>query len=422
MRVLREVDLGGIIDKYRPDLEPLEKLYRHIHASPELSGQEEETAAIAARHLEALDCEVHERIGGCGVVGVFRNGPGPTLLVRADMDALPVPERTGLPYASHKTMKDLSDGVIKPTMHACGHDTHVTSLIGAAILLNNARTHWKGTLICLFQPAEESIGGAEAMVRDGLYDKIPKPDLVLAQHVMRYREGMVGLRVGNFLTSADTLEVRIWGKGGHGSAPHACIDPIVIAASIVTRLQTVVSREVTPGELGVVTCGCLQAGTAANIIPDFADLKLTIRAFHPAIRERILMAVCRIINAECEAGGAVQKPLINKVSSGPPTINDEKVVRTLKTTFAPYFKDNLFDMESSPASEDFSVLATSVGAAYAMWSFGGTDAKVWDDAVANGTVDNLPINHSPYFAPVIEPTLKTGIDAMALAALTFLGR
>ena len=416
------IDLGKVINNNRPDMAPLEEMYRHLHASPEISGQEEQTAALAAQHLRILGYEVHERIGGHGLAGVFRNGPGPTLLVRADMDALPVPERTGLPYASHKTMKDLTDGVVKPTMHACGHDTHVTSLIGAAILLNNARAYWKGTLICLFQPAEEHISGAEAMLRDGLYDKIPKPDWVLSQHVMRLREGQVAIRAGETFTSVDTIEIRIFGKGGHGSAPHACIDPIVIGASIVTRLQTVVSREVTPGELGVVTCGYFHAGTAANIIPDFADLRLTIRAFNPAIRERILTAVYRITNAECDAGGAVQKPLINNVASGPPAINDEGIVRLLRTTFGPYFKENLVEMEPSTGSEDFMLLATSIGVPYAMWIWGGVDGNIWDDAVANGTVDSLPMNHSPYFAPVIEPTLKTGVDAMALAVLTFLGK
>ena len=233
MREPRKTDLGSIIDKYRPTLGPLENLYRHLHASPELSHQEEQTAGIAARNLKALGYEVHERIGGHGVAGVFHNGPGPTLLVRADMDGLPVPERTGLPYASTKVMKDLTDGLLKPTMHACGHDTHVTTLIGAAILLNNARAHWKGTLIALFQPAEEHLNGAETMVRDGLYDKIPKPDWVLAQHVMRMREGQVGIRFGPSASSADTIEIRVFGKGGHGSAPHATVDPIVIGASIV---------------------------------------------------------------------------------------------------------------------------------------------------------------------------------------------
>lgn len=411
-------DLGAIVRKYRPQLEPFEAVYRRLHAAPELSSQEEQTAGVAAAHLESLGFEVHTKIGGHGVAGVLRNGPGKTVLLRADMDGLPVLEKTGLEYASKKRMVDV-DGVEKPTMHACGHDTHITSLMAAATVLHSARAHWSGTLICVFQPAEESLNGAQTMVNDGLYEKVPKPDVVLGQHVMSMKTGTVTVRAGPILTASDSFSVRIYGRGGHGSMPHNCIDPIVIGCSIVTRLQTIVSRETTPGELAVVTCGSIHSGDAANVIPDFLDLKLNVRTYNPDVRERVLGALHRIIDAECQASGVVEKPTIKHFSSIPSTVNDEAAVEKLKGKFNAYFKDNLVESKPSTASEDFSVLATAVGAPYVYWYFGGVDAAKWEDAKARGKLHELPSNHSALFAPVIEPTLKTGIDAMSLAALTF---
>ncbi|KAJ5467086.1 hypothetical protein N7475_004838 [Penicillium sp. IBT 31633x] len=411
--------LGDIIHRYRPDLQPYEDVYRHLHQNPELSGQEEQTAKIASDHLESAGFEVHTKIGGHGVAGVFRNGSGPTILLRADMDALPVQEDTGLPYASTKHAKD-AKGVKGPVMHACGHDTHVSTLMAAATLLVSAREHWAGTLICIFQPAEEELDGAQTMLNDGLYDKIPKPDLVLAQHVTRMRAGTVSLRAGPLLTAADSFAVRVFGRGGHGSAPHTTIDPIVTGASIVTRLQTIVSREVTPGKLAVVTCGSIHAGTSSNIIPSHLDLQLNVRTYDEDVRKRVCASIHRIIEAECEAAGATEKPEIKCTSSSPSTINDEKTIDALRETFQPYFGDDLVCMEPPTASEDFSLLATAVGAPYVMWMFGGTDPEIWDDAVAKGTVDELPSNHSPFYAPVIQPTLRAAVDAIALGALTFL--
>lgn len=396
-----------------------EDIYRQLHRSPELSGQEKETSELVAKFLNKLDFEVHTHIGGYGVAGVLRNGTGSTVLLRADMDALPVHEKTGLPYASHKTAKN-KDGVEQPVMHACGHDFHVAGLLGCAQLLQAARQQWSGTLVCLFQPAEEQLSGAQAMLDDGLYEKIPKPDVVLAQHVMRQRAGTVTVRPGRLLTAADAFDVRVYGRGGHGSAPHTCIDPIVIGAAIVTRLQSVVSREVVPGEMAVVSCGSIQAGNTPNIIPSHLDLKLGVRTYDAHVRERVLAAIKRIIEAECEAGGAVQKPLIKCTHSAPATINDDETVKALRGTFESYFEDKLVDNEPAAASEDFPLLATAVGAPYAMWTFGGVDPKSWDDAVVKGTVDELPSNHSPFFAPVIEPTVQVAVDAMSVGALTFL--
>ncbi|KAF7173487.1 hypothetical protein CNMCM6106_007565 [Aspergillus hiratsukae] len=409
----------SLIEKYRPDLTPFEETYRQIHASPELSGQEEQTSATAASHLKTLGFDVHTHIGGYGVAGVLRNGPGPTVLLRADMDALPVEEKTGLPYASTKTAID-PDGETVPVMHACGHDTHVVCLMASASLLHAAREHWSGTLICVFQPAEEYMSGARAMVEDGLYERVPKPDIVLAQHLVRMKAGTVSIRAGRLLTAADAIDIRVYGRGGHGSAPQSCIDPIVIGAAIVTRLQSIVSREVTPGELAVVSCGSIHAGHKSNIIPDELELKLSVRTYDKATRERVIACIKRIVEAECEASGAVEKPSVEIVSSVPATINDEATVRALKETFGSYFQEDLVEAEPISASEDFSLLATAVGAPYVMWTYGGVDAETWDDAVDKGTVNELPNNHSPLFAPCIQPTLRTAVDAMSLGALTFL--
>ncbi|RDW74624.1 putative zinc metallopeptidase [Aspergillus mulundensis] len=411
--------LRDIINKHRPDLEPYESIYRKIHSSPELSGQERQTSTLVANHLQHLGYEVHTDIGGYGVAGVLQNGNGPTVLLRADMDALPLEEKTGLPYASNRTVKNKA-GAKVPVMHACGHDTHVTGLMGSAELLIAAREHWLGTLVLIFQPAEEELSGAQAMIDDGLYDKVPKPDVVLAQHVMRMKAGTVGIRAGRLLTASDAFDVKIYGRGGHGSSPQTCVDPIVIGAAIITRLQTIVSREITPGELAIVTCGSINAGHAPNIIPDECDLQLSVRSYDPNVRERLNTAIKRIIEAECDASGTPQKPSIKHIFTAPATINDEATVRTLLKTFGSYFGNNLVETEPAAASEDFSILATAVGAPYVMWNFGGVDERVWDNAVKDGKLDELPGNHSPFFAPVIQPTIGTAVDAMAVGALTFL--
>lgn len=414
-------DLSKIIEQYRPDLAAFEEIYHHLHAHPELSGQEEQTARTAAEHLATLNYEVHTKIGGHGVAGVLRNGDGPVILLRADMDALPLEEKTGLPYASTRSVKD-GNGVSRPVAHACGHDFHVTSLMAAATLLHAARECWAGTVICIFQPSEEHLDGARAMLDDGLYSKIPRPDLVLAQHVMRMRAGTVNLRAGRLLTAADAFDVRIFGRGGHGSAPQTTIDPIVIGASIVNKLQTIVSREVVPGEVAVVSCGSINAGHSPNVIPDHLDLQLSVRTFDAEVRERVIAAIHRVVEGECHVGGAVEEPRVTRTYSTPATVNDRDSVDRLLASFECYFREKMVQMERPSASEDFSLLATAVGAPYVMWMFGGIEERAWDEAVAKGRVNELPSNHSPFFAPVLQPTLRTGVDAMAVAALTFLKR
>lgn len=419
--------LKDVIEKHRPALGIYEDLYRDFHRNPELSTQESETANRISHFLSTLspDLDLRQDIGGHGLVAILKNGPGKTVLLRADMDGLPVAEKTGLPYASIKTMADV-DGIVKPTMHACGHDFHVTSLLAASRLLLSARHSWSGTLVFCFQPAEERGAGARAMIDDGMYDPqrhaVPIPDIVLGQHIFPARAGDTSTRVGSFMSAADSFKVTIFGRGGHGSQPHRCIDPVVIASAIVLKLQTIVSREVPPGEVAVVTVGAIQAGSTENIISDEATLKVNVRTFSSAIREKVLTSIRRIVKGECEAGNCPRDPLFEPTSSYPPTVNDENITSTINARFSEYFgKHHTSHVESVLASEDFSILASAVGKPSCYWAFGGIDPETWDRLEKEDKLDtDVPTNHSPFFAPSIQPTLKTGIDAMSLAALAFL--
>lgn len=295
--------------------------------------------------------------------------------------------------------------------------------MAAAELLYAARSEWNGTLICLFQPAEEFVAGAQAMVDDGLYTRfdIPKPDIVLGQHVFcLYKAGFVALTAGPVFAAVDGVSVRVFGKGGHGSMPQDCVDPIVIASHVVVRLQTIVARELQPGKLGVITCGKFEAGTAANIIPDYANLELTIRSYDINVQKQLLDAIERIVRAECDASGSPQAPRFTYNSHAPATVNDDDSTKTLEASFSTYFMENAGPFEPIPGSEDFSVLARAINVPSIFWALGGCDPAKWDEANRKGTLKEIPINHSAGFAPVIEPTLQTGMDALALAALTFL--
>ena len=306
-------------------------------------------------------------------------------------------------------------------MHACGHDMHVATLMATATLLYSARAHWSGTLICLFQPNEELAGGAQAMVDDGLYNKIPLLDIILGQHVLPLKTGRVALRAGPIFTAVDSFEIRIFGKGGHGTKPHLCIDPIVTTSHIIVRLQGIVSREVAPAELAVVSCGSIQGGDASNIIPDHVDLKLTVRSYLPHVHKRILQALHRIVNAECEASGAGRKPVFKTIMHAPSTINDPEKTKVLNNVFQAYFGDNLEEMEPNPGSEDFSVLASAKNIPYLYWIYGGAEARNYEEAEKLDRIDEMvPYNHSSLFAPEIEPTMRTAVDSFSLAALTFL--
>lgn len=415
--------VARLLQDHKPETESFEGLYKYFHANPELSLQEKNTAGTISSHAALSAFKIHSSIGGHGLACILENGAGPKVLLRADMDALPVLEKTGLDYASTIKAVD-SDGVEKPVMHACGHDTHVTCLLAAAEWLSSdvVREKWTGTLILVFQPNEERAGGAQAMIDDGLYDKIPVPDVVLGQHVMPIRTGTVAARPGTTMAAADSFHVTLYGRGGHGSMPHTCIDPVVLAANVVVRLQGVVSREVDPQDAAVVTVGSLQAGQTENIIASEAYLRLNIRTLKTATREKVLKAVTRIIEAECEASGCEKKPLIEETTRFPLTSNDNDTTTKLSTNFRDVFgKSFIDDLAPNNASEDVSILATSVGKPCCFWFFGGTDAQKYQKAEEEGSIArDIPVNHSSYFAPVIQPTLQIGTEALCAAALTFL--
>lgn len=402
-------------------------LYRDLHSHPELAFGEHRTAAIVTDRLTELGFVVTTGIGRTGVVGVLANGAGPTVLLRADMDGLPVLEDTGLDWASTDTAIDHT-GADVPVMHACGHDIHMTCLIGAAEELVGSRTEWSGTLIALFQPAEEHGGGAQVMVEDGLYEKIPVPDVVLGQHVLPLPAGMLGAHPGAALAAVDTMEVTLHGRGGHGSQPHTTIDPVVMAAATVMRLQTVISREVSPQETAVVTVGSLHAGTANNIIAEEATLGISMRSFSEEVRAQVLASVERIINAESLASGASKPPTIEWGERYPVTLNDPEATERTTAAFAAAFgEDSLFDPGALSGSEDVGNLATGATEAkgspvpLVYWILGGSDPAAIAAARASGTVGtDIPTNHSPHFAPIAQPTIETGVRALVVAAREWL--
>jgi amidohydrolase len=401
------------LDGLLPDLE---SLYKDLHSHPELSMHEERTARIAADRLGATGYEVTTGVGKTGVVGLLRNGDGPTIMLRADMDALPVKEATGLPYASSITATD-SDGKTVPVMHACGHDMHVTWLIGATTLFARTRDAWRGTIMAVFQPAEETAQGAQAMIDDGLFKRFPKPDVVLGQHVMVGASGVLSSRAGVVTSAGDSLQIRMFGRGAHGSMPQASIDPVVMAAATVLRLQTVVSREIAATEAAVVTVGSLQAGTKENVIPDEAIIKLNVRTFDEGVRKRVLAAIERIVNAEAEASGAPKKPEITPLDRYSLVKNDLGAFRRVGQAFRTYFPvSRVQETEPTSASEDFGSFGAEWGAPSVFWFVGGTDPGVYMKAQKEGKTGEIPTNHNPRFAPVIHPTLETRVEALVVAA------
>jgi amidohydrolase len=397
-------------------------VYRDIHANPELGFAETRTAGIAGSHLVSMGFEVTTGVGGTGVVGLVRNGPGPTVLVRADMDALPVLEATGLPYASTRVGTDAA-GAQTSLMHACGHDLHVACLLGACERLAGSRDTWSGTLMAVFQPAEESGDGARAMIDDGLYARFGRPAVILGQHVAPLPAGVIGLCAGAAFAAADSLKVTLHGQGAHGSRPDASIDPIVMASATVLRMQTIVSREIPAGETAVVTIGTLHAGTAANIIPDRAELGLSVRTFSTEVRDRVLAAIERIARGEAATAGAPRPPDVELVVSFPAVINDEVAcARTLPALRS--VSSMIIDPGPVTGSEDVGLFASAAGAPCVYWLLGGADPAGFDGATTIGEIAarsrDVPSNHSPMFAPVIEPTLSTGIGALTAAARIWL--
>jgi hippurate hydrolase len=395
-----------------PDLLPrLTGLYQDLHRHPELSFAENRTAARVADWLRDLGCETAEGIAGTGVAGVLGNGDGPTVLLRADMDALPMDELTGLPYASE------NPGVA----HSCGHDLHVTWLIGAATLLARHSKAWSGRALLVFQPAEELGGGASAMIDDGLLDRFPSPLVALGQHVGPGPAGTIGYRPGTAMASADALRIKLYGKGGHGSRPEAAVDPVVLAAAIVMRLQTVVSRELAASESAVLTVGSIHAGTRENIIPADAELRVSLRSFEPSVRARSLAAIERVVSGEAIASGAPD-PVVEPLYSFPALVNDPEATETVAAAFSRQFgADRVTLRPPVPASEDFGLLGSRGGFPCAYWFVGGTDPAAHASAQAAGRVaEDIPGNHSPYFAPVLDLSLRAGVEAMVTAALAWL--
>lgn len=408
--------MNRFIDVLLPELEDI---YKDIHTNPELSMQEFRTAKIAADYLTKYQYEVTTGIGVTGVVGLMRNGEGSVVMLRADMDALPVAEATGLSYASTKVARD-EEGVEVGVSHVCGHDMHVAWLMGAARLFSEHREDWKGTLIVVFQPGEEVGRGAQAMIDDGLMERFPKPDIILGQHVMVGLAGTVMHRSGAILSAGNSLKVKIFGRGAHGSQPQTSIDPVIMAAAATMRLQTIISREIAPVENAVLTIGALQAGTKENIIPEDATIKLNIRTFDDGVRDHILSAVKRICCAECAASNAPRDPEFTAIDSYPMTVNDAKATTKVAEAFDAQFGDKSIETKPASASEDFSVFGRNWNVPYVFWFVGGTDAQIYLEAQKNNLLNTIPSNHSPKFAPVIHPTLKTGLQAMMTAALAWL--
>ena len=384
-------------------------LYLDLHQNPELSAYETRTAAKLAASLRSAGYDVTDHVGGTGIVAILKNGAGPTIMLRTELDALPVEEKTGLPYASKVHAKD-DDGRDVPVMHACGHDLHMASLVGTAEVMAHSKDTWHGTLMLIGQPAEETIGGAEGMIRDGLFTRFPKPDVAVALHVGNEEPaGTVAITPGVYNTNSDSIRITIYGKGGHGASPQTTIDPIVIAARTVLTLQTIASREVKPGELAIVTVGYLHAGTKNNIIPDQAEMGLTVRTFKSDVRQQVLAAITRIAKAEAAAAGAPREPSIDHYEGTDSVYNDPALAQRLRAPLeAALGKDHVVIGEPITPSEDFSYFVEQ-GIPGFYFSLGGADPEKLAQAKAAGT--KLPSNHSPVFAPDVDPALHTGITA-----------
>jgi len=422
---------GDLDQRVGKEMDSLVATYKHLHENPELSTQEKESSAIVAAELRKLGYDVTDHFGtydqpgltSYGVVGVMKNGSGPIVYVRTDMDALPIVENTGLPYASHVKVKR-ADGTEVGVMHACGHDIHMSVFIGTARMLAQLKNQWSGTVVLIGQPAEETVGGASAMLRAGLFAKFPTPTYVVALHDgSDLPAGKVGWHEGTILAGADSVDITVRGKGGHGSAPQAGKDPIVIASEIVVALQTIVSREMDPQLPTVVTVGSFHAGTKHNIIPDDAHLQLTVRTMNPEQREKVLAAISRITNGIAAAAGVPpdRSPIIEVASDHvPATINNPELTRRVAAALERSLgKENVIPVPAAMASEDFSLYALDdPKPPICMFHLGAADPQKWREANEKGT--HLPGPHSSEFAPLPEPTIRTGVKAMTAAVVDLL--
>ena len=398
----------------------VDSLYIDLHRNPELSLHEVKTAATIADNLRKLGFDVTPDVGGTGVVGVLKNGSGPTVMVRAELDALPVPEKTGLPYASHVMSKD-DQGVDVPVMHACGHDLHMAVAMGTATLLAQNKGRWHGTFIYVGQPAEERIRGAAAMLKDGLFTRFPRPDFAISLHdTADLPAGKLGFTSGYALANSDSVDVTIYGKGGHGSAPQVAVDPIVISARTILGWQTIVSREINPQDPAVITVGSIHGGTKHNIIPDEVRLQLTVRSYKDEVRQHLLDSIARVAQGEASAAGAPKPPLVQVIESVKAVYNDpaltQKISEQMRRVFGP---DNVVQEPAAMASDDFAEYGRA-GVPSLQFSLGAVNPAEFDKARRDGT--KLPGPHSPFFAPDREPSLRTGIEAETAAVLELMGK
>ena len=392
-------NLVDFINHHGVDTQWQRGFYEHMHAYPELSGEEQETAGFIQDKLREFDCEVITNIGGHGIVALFRNGEGPTVLFRADFDGLPVQEATGVPFASKNEGR----------MHACGHDMHTTALLGLCQILNESRDRWQGTFIALFQPAEETASGAAAMVADGLTSRIPTPDVCFGQHIVAGQAGKIMSMPGPALAACDTITIELFGRSAHGSMPHDSIDPTFLAAMIVVRLQGIVGREVSPEHFAVVTVGTLTSGHTNNTIPGSATLVLNCRFYDDDVKARTYAAIERVVRGECIASGCEKQPTFTYSNHGELTDNSPEVFGKVRPLFDAVFNDASVDAQRWTASEDFSEVPRAFGVPYFFWLIGANS----DDADAPG-------NHMPDFLPDYEPVVSASNRAALAAVLAYL--
>lgn len=402
--------VDGVLNREYP---ALDALYKDIHSHPELGFQETATATKLAKEMRALGFEVTEHVGGTGVVAIYRNGAGPTVLVRTELDALPMEEKTGLPYASRA--KATWNGKETFVDHSCGHDIHMASWVGTAKALIALKNQWHGTLMFVGQPSEETVTGAKAMLADGLFKRFGKPDYGFALHVGPGPAGDVFYKAGVLTSNSDSLEITFHGRGGHGSMPNLTVDPVMMAARFTVDVQSVISREKDPAAFGVVTVGAIQAGSAGNIIPDASLLRGTIRTYDAGVREKILAGVRRTADGVALIADA-PKPDVKIEEGGKAVVNDDKLTDRTATVFKAAFGDRAKAVSTpGAASEDYSeFIAAGVPSVFFM--IGGYDPKIVAEAAAKKQI--LPANHSPFFAPVPEPSIRTGVEAMTLAVMS----
>ena len=412
---------AAIEARLEAELPSLLELYQHLHQHPELSFEEVKTAARLAAELRKLGFEVTEKVGGHGIVGVFKNGAGPTLMIRTDLDALPIVEQTGLPYASKVRVRD-AEGKDVGVMHACGHDIHMTCWTGTARVLTALKDRWRGTLVFIGQPAEERGAGAKAMLDDGLFTRFPKPDFALALHADGTTpHGAIAFTEGMALANVDSVDIIVRGVGGHGSAPHTTIDPVVIAARIVLDLQTIVSREIDPLDSAVVTVGSIHGGSKHNIIPSEVKLQLTVRTFKDTVRQHVLEAIERIAKAAAAAARAPEPSVATLPGEfTPSTYNDPKLTQRVVAALKPALgAEQVVPKPPEMGGEDFSRFGRAGVPIFMFW-LGTVPPDKVEEARRAGRP--LPSLHSAFYAPVPEPSVRTGVTAMSLAALELLGR